>query len=56
MRIYDFVKRLIKTASPDQVIFDSAYRTKQTLSFAVPSLPRIDEAVVQALWDIPLMD
>jgi len=47
--IYDFVKRLIKTASPDQVIFDSAYRTKQTLSFAVPSLPRIDEAVVQAL-------
>jgi hypothetical protein len=35
-QVYDFVRKLVKAAPPDQVVFDSDYRAIYTLSFAVP--------------------
>jgi hypothetical protein len=35
-QVYDFVKKLVKAAPPDKIVFDSDYRTIYTLSFAVP--------------------
>ncbi len=49
-QVYDFVRKLVKAAPSNQVVFDSDYRAIYTLSFAVPDWDALSFQKTCAGW------